>query len=120
MEALRKLRDDADALGYSQALWQQMAELGFAGITIPQAYDGLGFGFMGLGAVLEEFGRSLTASLLQASVVLGGAAVELAGSESQKQELLPMLAAGELTLALALERKLSPRSTLHCYAGRKK
>ncbi len=103
VEALRKLRDDNDALGYSQELWQQMAALGFAGVTIPAAYDGLGFGFMGLGAVLEEFGRTLAASPLQASVVLGASAVELAGSESQKQEFLPMIATGELTLALALE-----------------
>ncbi len=103
VEALRKLRDHSDPLGYSQELWQQMAELGFAGVTIPEAYDGLGFGFMGLGAVLEEFGRTLAASPLHASVVLGASAVELAGSETQKKELLPTIAVGELTLALALE-----------------
>ncbi|MGI9288176.1 MAG: acyl-CoA dehydrogenase family protein [Pseudomonadales bacterium] len=103
VRALRKLRDDNDPLGYSKQLWQQMTELGFASITIPEAYDGLGFGFMGMGAVLEEFGRTLTASPLQASVVLGGSAIELAGSQTQKQALLPAIATGELTLALALE-----------------
>lgn len=100
---LRRLRDGNDPLGYCQQVWRKMAELGFSAITIPETYQGIGFGFMGLGAVLEEFGRTLAASPLYASAVLGASAIELAGSEAQKQALLPSVAIGELTLALALE-----------------
>ena len=68
--ALRTLRDNKDALGYSQQLWQQMAELGWAMVTIPEQYDGLGFGYLGLGAIAEESGHTLTASPLFGSIVL--------------------------------------------------
>jgi acyl-CoA dehydrogenase len=101
--AFRALRDGRDRLGYSRELWGQLSELGWPGIIIPEQYGGLGFGFLGLAAVLEESGRTLLASPLIASCVLGGSSILLAGSESQKESLLPRIAAGELTLALALE-----------------
>ena len=101
--ALRALRDSRDPLGYSRELWRQMAELGWAGIVVPEEFGGLGFGFAGLGAVIEETGRTLTASPLFATCVLGASAVLLAGSEAQKQAVLPQIASGELCLALALE-----------------
>jgi alkylation response protein AidB-like acyl-CoA dehydrogenase len=103
VSALRALRNSADPLGYSADLWTQMADLGWAGIVIPEEYGGLGFGFAGLGAVLEETGRTLAASPLFATCVLGASAVLLAGSVAQKESVLPRIAAGELTLALALE-----------------
>jgi alkylation response protein AidB-like acyl-CoA dehydrogenase len=101
--ALRKLRDDSDSLGYSPQLWQQMAEMGWSSIILPEEYGGLDFGFLGLGVVLEETGRTLSASPLFASAVVGASAILLGGNEAQKQSMLPAIAAGELTLALALE-----------------
>jgi alkylation response protein AidB-like acyl-CoA dehydrogenase len=103
VEALRKLRDEKDETGYSKELWAQMAELGWASIVLPEEYDGLDFGFMGLGAIIEEMGHTLTASPLFSTVVLGASALMLAGSDEQKQANLPAIATGELTLALALE-----------------
>ncbi|MDY0008003.1 MAG: acyl-CoA dehydrogenase [Spongiibacteraceae bacterium] len=101
--ALRKLRDAKDPLCYDPQLWQQMAELGWAGVVMPESYGGLDFGFMGLGAVLEEMGRTLTASPLLASVVLAGQCIVLGGSDAQKQAVLPGIIEGKRTLALALE-----------------
>lgn len=103
VEALRKLRDSKDELGYNKALWGQMAELGWASIVLPEEYDGLDFGFMGLGAIIEETGHTLTATPLFSTVVLGASVLMLAGSDAQKQAALPSIAVGELTLALALE-----------------
>ena len=51
VEALRKLRDQRDPLGYAPDLWQQMAELGWASIILPEQYGGLEFGFLGLGVL---------------------------------------------------------------------
>ena len=100
---LRKLRDESDPLGYAPELWQKMAEMGWASIILPEAYGGLEFGFLGLGVVLEESGRTLAASPLFASAVVGASTLLLGGNEEQKQTLLPAIASGELTLALALE-----------------
>jgi len=100
---LRKLRDQRDALGYDRALWQEMTELGWASIILPEQYGGLDFGFTGMGVVLEESGRTLTASPLFATAVVGASALLLGGNAAQKEHLLPALAAGETTLALALE-----------------
>ncbi|MFT7243671.1 MAG: alkylation response protein AidB-like acyl-CoA dehydrogenase [Candidatus Azotimanducaceae bacterium] len=100
---LRKLRDDKDDMGFDNATWQQMVELGWAGITVPEDFGGLGFGFMGLGVVMQECGRTLTASPLLATAVLGTSAILHGGTEEQKTELLGQVAGGELLLALALE-----------------
>jgi alkylation response protein AidB-like acyl-CoA dehydrogenase len=103
VEALRQLRDKRDATGYSLSLWQTMAELGWAGIILPEEYSGLDFGFTGMGVVLEETGRTLTASPLFASAVVGASTLLLGGSSAQKETLLPQIATGALTFALALE-----------------
>ncbi len=109
--SLRKLRDEHDPIGYAPDLWRQMTEMGWASVIVPEAYGGLEFGFLGLGVVLEESGRTLTASPLFASAVVGASAVLLGGSEKQKQLLLPQIASGDLTLALALEESHHHRPT---------
>ncbi len=111
VEALRKLRDDRDPLGFSPELWQQMAGMGWASIILPETYGGLEFGFLGLGVVLEESGRTLAASPLFCSGVVGASAILLGGSEAQKESLLPTIAEGKLTLALALEETHHHRPT---------
>lgn len=100
---LRKLRDDKAEKGFDEATWQQMVELGWAGIIIPEDFGGLGFGYMGMGVVMEECGRTLTASPLYATAVLGATAIMHGGTDEQKGDLLPQVAGGELLLALALE-----------------
>jgi alkylation response protein AidB-like acyl-CoA dehydrogenase len=100
---LRKLRDDKDENGFDKATWQQMVELGWAGITIPEEFGGLGFGYMGMGVVMEEAGRTLTASPMYSTAVLGASAIIHGGSNDLKSELLPLVAGGELLLAVAVE-----------------
>ena len=101
--ALRKLRDSADPDGFSRPLWQEMAELGWTGFLVPEEYGGTGFGMTGLAQVLEASGRTLAATPLIATALIGASALALAGSASQKAELLPGLVAGETLFALALE-----------------
>ena len=100
---LRKLRDEANADGFDRATWGSMVELGWAAIPWDEEHGGLAFGYKGLGVVTVESGRTLTASPLYASVWVGGTVINVAGSDAQKAELLPQLAAGEMLLALALE-----------------
>lgn len=101
--SLRKLRDSKDATGFDRALWREMANLGFAGILISEKYGGTEFGPMGIGVVLEQAGRTLAATPLISTVLLGGSAIQLAGNATQRQDILPAIAAGECLMALALE-----------------
>jgi alkylation response protein AidB-like acyl-CoA dehydrogenase len=102
---VRQLRDADDALGFSPALWKEMAALGWAGIPFPEAYGGAGMGLAELAVVLEALGRTLAPEPFLASVLLGGQALLRGGSESQKRTWLPRLCAGEAFLALAHEER---------------
>ncbi|WP_428482423.1 acyl-CoA dehydrogenase family protein [Pyruvatibacter mobilis] len=100
---LRRLRDSNDENGFDTGLWSQMAEMGFAGIIIPEEYGGAGFGYRGLGLVLEEAGRTLAASPLVSTSLLCASALLIGGSEDQKKALLPEIASGSLVMALAMD-----------------
>lgn len=112
VSAARALRDSGDELGYSRKLWNDMAEMGWAGIMVPEAHGGLEFGLGGAAVVLEEMGRTLCASPFLSSCVIAPVAMQ-AGSNEQQADILPRLAAGELVIALALEEgpKHGPANT---------
>ena len=103
VSALRKLRDSADADGFSRRLWQEMAELGWTGFVVSEASGGSNFGMVGLGQVLEAAGRTLAATPLVSTALLGASALDMAGSAAQKSAHLPGLLAGRLLTALAAD-----------------
>jgi alkylation response protein AidB-like acyl-CoA dehydrogenase len=111
--ALRTLRDSKDEVGFSRELWSQMAELGWAGIAIPEEYGGIELGYAELGVILEECGRNLVASPLVSTVLFGAEAVMLGGTDAQKQRILPGVCQGETILALAHQEtpRFEPYST---------
>jgi alkylation response protein AidB-like acyl-CoA dehydrogenase len=101
--ALRALRDSGGGLGFDPDAWREMAQMGWAGVIVPQAYGGSDFGCRSMGLVLEETGRTLTASPLLASAMAATSALALGGSENQKREWLTRLAAGDLVATLAVD-----------------
>jgi alkylation response protein AidB-like acyl-CoA dehydrogenase len=101
--ALRKLRDTNDPDGFSRALWREMAELGWTGFLVPEDFGGTEFGVLGLAQVMEAAGRTLAASALVSTALVGASLLAMAGSDDQKAEHLPPLVAGERLFALALE-----------------
>ena len=101
--ALRKLRDSNDPDGFSRSLWREMAELGWTGFLVPEDFGGTGFGVLGLAQVMEAAGRTLAASALVSTALVGASTLALAGSADQKSEHLPALVSGERLFALALE-----------------
>lgn len=103
ISALRKLRDSKDPLGYNKSLWQEMSNMGLAGLTIPEAYNGMGFSYVGLGQVLEQCGKTLVASPLVSTTLLGSTAIQLGGNEEQKKKYLPTIADGSSIFALAVD-----------------
>jgi alkylation response protein AidB-like acyl-CoA dehydrogenase len=88
--------------GWDRAAWGALNEtLGLSGVHIPEAYGGQGFGYVELGIVLEEMGRALLCAPFFASTVLAATAVLNAGTEAQKKDLLPGIAAGDTIATLA-------------------
>jgi alkylation response protein AidB-like acyl-CoA dehydrogenase len=89
--------------GHDPALWAEMAEMGWAGVLVPEALGGVDFGHLSLGIVLEELGRTLVASPLLSTALLGASALRLGGNSAHRDQWLPRIAAGEAIVALALE-----------------
>jgi alkylation response protein AidB-like acyl-CoA dehydrogenase len=100
---LRRLRDTADATGFDRVAWREMADLGWAGMLVPEDLGGNGYGHHGLGLVLQALGRTLAATPLQSTVVLAGSALQLAGNAPAAREWLPRIAAGDAVVAFAFE-----------------
>ena len=103
ISVVRRLRDEKSELGYDEAIWRQMIELGWPGMAIAEKYGGFEFGYTGLGLVLEETGRTLASSPLISSVLLGASLLSEAGNEEQKSKLLPQIVAGDLRLAVGVD-----------------
>lgn len=100
---LRRLRDEADAAGIDRDAWREMVELGWAGVLVPEAHGGAAFGHVGLGQILEESGRTLAATPLVATALLGATLIARGGTPAQQAAWLPALAAGERLCALAVD-----------------
>jgi len=99
LKRARALRDDAT--GFSRELWREMAQLGWAGIVLPETYGGAGMGYGELMVVAEELGRALAPEPLLSTVLLGANALLLGGTEAQRAAHLPAVASGDRLLALA-------------------
>ena len=88
--------------GWERERWSQInAELGLTAVAIPEAYGGHGFGVSEQCIVLEEMGRALLCAPYFSSTVLAASAILNAGTEAQKQALLPAIASGETIATLA-------------------
>ncbi len=97
---VRRLMETTE--GYDPAVWSQMAEqLGLQSLHIPEEYGGQGFTFVELAIVLEEMGRVLLCAPYFATVALAANAILNAGSDADKQALLPGIASGETIATLA-------------------
>ena len=83
VQAFRKMRDSGQPLGYDPAVFAEMAEMGWAGVIIPEAYGGSDFGYLSLGLILEETGRTLAASPLIASALAAASAEAISGEAAR-------------------------------------
>ena len=77
-------------------LWQKIVELGWTGIRVPEAYEGLGLGHLELCVIAEELGRSLAPVPFSSSVYFFTEALIKFGSEDIKSNILPKLVSGEV------------------------
>ena len=107
-----KVRELAESHSYDESLWNEISELGWPGIAIPEEHGGQGLGTVDLAVLLEEAGFACAPSPLLGTV--GAAlAISAAGSDEQKAEWLPKLATGEATGAFGAVPP-DGESTLFC------
>jgi len=88
--------------GYTDELWRQIVSLGWTGLAFPEQYGGTGGSFLDLTVLLEEMGRSLMPGPFFSTVLLGGLTVLDAGTDAQKQDILPRICSGDVMMTLAL------------------
>ena len=95
---------ELDGLGYPPALWKQMADLGWLGMSIPEQFGGQGLPITYLGLILEEAGRVMAPVPLHSTMV---AALTLAaiGTDQQKQDILPAVSDGSMVLTWAVQER---------------
>lgn len=89
-------------LTHDKALWAGIAEMGWLGTAIPEAYGGLGLGYLELCVLAEEMGRALAPVPFSSTIFLAGEALLQGGSEAQRKTWLPRFASGEAIGTLAL------------------
>jgi alkylation response protein AidB-like acyl-CoA dehydrogenase len=98
-EVVRALEDDPT--GYPPELWAQLAELGLLGLMLPEEHGGAGSSLVDGVVLYEELGRALAPVPHLESCVMAAGALLRAGSDAQRKEWLPRIAAGEAVLVPA-------------------
>ncbi len=92
-ERIRALADSEN--GFEQSDWDEMAELGWTGLALPEEWGGQGLGIVDLAVLFEEMGYALAPSPLLSNTV-AGLALSLCGSDEQRERFLRPLAEGKL------------------------
>ena len=93
---------------YDRSLWIAMAEMGWTGAAIPEEFGGAGLGHLAVCVLAEELGHAVAPVPFASSVYLATEAIQLYGSDAQKRQYLPKLAAGELIGTLAIAERPGP------------
>jgi alkylation response protein AidB-like acyl-CoA dehydrogenase len=99
LDVVRQMENDP--IGYPDKFWEQLAELGLLGMTIPEEFGGSGMTMLDAMVVYTEFGRSLAPSPHFVTSVMSAGVVVRAGSDTQRDEWLPAISAGEMIVGVA-------------------
>lgn len=94
--------------GFSAQHWQTYADLGWLGMPIAEDFGGLGGDLVDTMIMFEAFGKGLVIEPVLSTLVLFAGALEIAGSEDQRQAYLPAIAAGDLQGSLAYVEANAP------------
>jgi alkylation response protein AidB-like acyl-CoA dehydrogenase len=98
-ETIRQLAEDER--GFTEAQWQELVELGWPGMIVPEEHEGLGLGAVELVVIAEEMGYALAPSPLHSNTAAALLLIA-AGTDDQRRRWLEPLARGELRGTLAV------------------
>ena len=82
--------------------WAELAEAGLLGLAVPDAYGGEGLGLSEVSVLLRETGTRAKHLPVWETLCCGALVLATAGTDEQRQALLPGIASGELLLTPAL------------------
>ena len=88
--------------GFDASFWNEIAQLGWTGMIVPEKYGGAGLDLPELGLLLEECGAALASGPLLETALLGASVIDRCGTEGQKAELLPAIAGGDAVVTPAI------------------
>jgi len=97
---LRQMRDAGQKA--DTALWKQMAEMGWAGVLVPEDAGGSDMGHAAANVIAQEMGKTLAVSPYISTAVMAATALRQV-SDTRANEALARIASGEVTYALALD-----------------
>ena len=108
----RRLRDEGKTPSCDKALWSQFVAMGWTAMLVDEEHGGLAYGHRGAGLIVEEMGRNLVLSPF-VSTSIHAVSVLAAASDELRAEVLPAIAEGTTTVALALNegRAFDPQAT---------
>jgi alkylation response protein AidB-like acyl-CoA dehydrogenase len=100
VSAFRKMRDAGQT--HDAKLWKQMAEMGWAGVLVPEAAGGSDMGFAAANVIAQEMGKTLVVSPFLSTAVMAATALRQV-SDARAHEALVRIASGDVTYALAVD-----------------
>lgn len=92
-----KARFEAKDFALTEECMRKAGELGFLGVAVPEAYDGLGMGFVSTVLTCDYIssGTGSFSTAFGAHTGIGTMPITLYGTEEQKKKYVPKLATGE-------------------------
>jgi alkylation response protein AidB-like acyl-CoA dehydrogenase len=90
-----------DPRGESEAMWKEMAQLGWLGLSLPEEHGGSGLGMVETAILLEELGRAAYPGPYWPTM-LAAAVIAEAGTDAQTRRWLPAIATGDARATIAL------------------
>ena len=109
---LERVRETAEA-GDARAddVWQGLTDLGAQAVLIDEEHGGVGLGFLEASLIAEAMGAAAAPVPFVASSVMAPVALAAAGSDEQKEQWLPQIAAGEVVFGIAVTEQIGRRES---------
>ncbi|MFZ5929708.1 MAG: acyl-CoA dehydrogenase family protein [Pseudomonadota bacterium] len=109
---LERIREFANTkTGFNADIWNGLVELAATGVLIPEQYGGAGFKMLDAVVILESLGRTVTPVPFTGSAIMAPVALLTGGTEAQKEEWLPQIAAGETKFGVGVTEIISTRDS---------
>jgi len=102
---IRYLRDSNDSKGFAASVWNDLTEMGFASVLVPEHFGGMGMGYVEAGIISEQIGHQLTAVPFLSTSIASVSAICHSGTDFQKTKWLPKLMSAKAIATLAVDEQ---------------